>query len=364
MPPSLPNPPPAASRQLPRSQVLAARLAALRTRHLNIETAKGLALAIIVCLELLALIMFLDWCFDFPWALRLVLFIIQFGVFNYILYRFVFHPRFRPPDDEELALRMERAFPALRSRLISSVQFSQPGALSNGASVGLALSTIEQTEAATASLNFPSIVPTDGLKRLSIIAGLVLLLGGAGFLASQAVSVDLLRRAFLSHVAVPRKTRIEWVSGDLTVGRGDAIKLEAVANGILPARGEVRLRTAEKREQIFDLERDAVQRARFARTLENVQEEFRYRIQVNDALSPEYWVKVVPRPGVNQLECEQSLSVEFWKGATGGVHYRILCKVVRQQKLKKELRRNVGLCIDRIHVRATDSREARERYFA
>lgn len=306
MPPSLPNPPPAASRQLPRSQVLAARLAALRTRHLNIETAKGLALAIIVCLELLALIMFLDWCFDFPWALRLVLFIIQFGVFNYILYRFVFHPRFRPPDDEELALRMERAFPALRSRLISSVQFSQPRALSNGASVGLALSTIEQTEAATASLNFPSIVPTDGLKRLSIIAGLVLLLGGAGFLASQAVSVDLLRRAFLSHVAVPRKTRIEWVSGDLTVGRGDAIKLEAVANGILPARGEVRLRTAEKREQTFDLERDAVQRARFARTLENVQEEFRYRIQVNDALSPEYWVKVVPRPGVNQLECEQS----------------------------------------------------------
>lgn len=305
MPLGVSNSSPTAPPPLPRSQILASRLAVLRSRHLNVETAKGVALAIIVCLELLALLMFLDWCFDFPWALRMVLFVVQFGVFNYILYRYVFHPRFRPPDDEELALRMERAFPELRSRLISSVQFSKPGALSSGSSVGLALSTIEQTEAATASLNFPSIVSTESLKRLSIVAGMVLLLGVSGFFASQAVSVDLLRRAFLSHVPVPRKTRIESISGDLIVGRGDAVKLEAVANGIIPQRGDVRLRTTEKREQRFDMDRDATQRSRFVRTLENVQEDFRYRVHLNDTISPEYQVRVVPRPGVNQLEFEQ-----------------------------------------------------------
>lgn len=310
MPETLPNTPTAGPAApglpaVPRSGVLTARLDALRTRFLWVETGKGVALAIIVCLELLALFMFLDWLIDFPWSVRLVLFFLQFGIFNYLLYRFVFHPRFRPPDDEELALQVERAFPELRSRLISSIQFAKPGALSPGASVGLAHSTVEQTEAATAALDFPSIISTETLQRLGIIAGLVLLFGTSGFLASRVVSVDLLRRAFLSDVAVPRKTRIDWVTGDITVGRGDALRLEAVASGIIPERGQVRLRQADKPEQSFDLERDSAQHSRFVRLLDNVQEDFGYRLRINDAVSPDYTVRVVPRPSVNQLECEQ-----------------------------------------------------------
>src|SRR5437870_4515387 len=93
------------------SAFLLAKLGALRRRHLAVESGKGIALSVIICFELLALLMFADWWVDFPWAIRLALFFLQFAVFNFILYRYVFFPRFRPPDDEDLALRVERAHP-------------------------------------------------------------------------------------------------------------------------------------------------------------------------------------------------------------------------------------------------------------
>lgn len=295
---------PAAAR-VAASPVLLAKLAALRRRRFVIEVGTGFSLAVIICIELLALLMFADWWFDFPWALRLFLFLVQFGIFNLLLYRYVFRPQFRPPDDDELALQVERSHPELQSRLISSVQFSRPGALSPWASAGLAASTIEQTEAATAALDFTTVVPTGPLKKLGAAAFTVLLMAGLGFVASRAVSLDLLRRAFLADVAVPRKTRIDWVTGEITVGRGDAVRLEATANGVIPAHGTLALESAGRREQEFTLDRVPDQHGRFARTLENVQEDFNYRVVLNDSQSPAYTVHVVPRPTVNQLECEQ-----------------------------------------------------------
>lgn len=290
---------------VPGSPALRAKLAALRARHLGVLAGKGLALTIIVCLELLALMMFADWWLDFPWAVRLILFLVQFGIFNWILFRFVFHPCFRPPDDEALALLVERAHPELLSRLISSVQFAKPGALSPGASASLALSTIEQTEAMTSAMDFRVIVPLDQLQKLAVAAGCVLLMTLGGLFASRAVSVDLVKRAFLADVPVPRKTRIDWISGDLTVGRGDTIALEAIANGVIPRKAALTLSAAGRRDQSLEMEPAAAQRARFTRSVENLQEDFAYRIRVNDALSPAYTVKVVPRPSANQVACEQ-----------------------------------------------------------
>ncbi len=294
-----------ASARVAASPVLLAKLAALRRRRFAIEVGTGVALAVILCVELLALLMFADWWFDFPWGLRLVLFLIQFGIFNVLLYRYVFRPQFRPPDDDELALQVEHAHPELQSRLISSVQFSRPGALSPWASAALAASTIEQTEAATATLDFTRVVPTGPLKKLSAAAITVLLMASLGFVASRAVSFDLLRRAFLADVAVPRKTRIDWVTGEITVGRGDVVRLEALANGVIPALGTLQLESAGRREQEFQMDRVPEQHGRFLRALENVQEDFQYRVRLNDSLSPLYTVHVVPRPTINQLECEQ-----------------------------------------------------------
>lgn len=290
---------------VPASPLLLAKLAELRARHLSVEAGKGIAWCILICVELLAIQMVADWWFDFSRGTRAVLFLIQFAVFNGILFRFLVLPRLRPPDDDDLALRVERAHPELASRLISSIQLARPGALSSGAATAFALSTIEQTEAITRPMDFRSLVDLRLLKRLAMAGGLVLVLGLSALYASRSAGLDLLKRAFLADVAVPRKTRFTLVTGDLTLGRGDTLRLEATVEGLRPARGTVVVGGEGKRDTAFEMQPASADRSRYARSFENVQEDLSYHFQVNDAISPVYRIRVVPRPAANPPECEQ-----------------------------------------------------------
>ncbi|HAM73157.1 MAG TPA: hypothetical protein DCM86_16090 [Verrucomicrobiales bacterium] len=308
LPPTSPAPPATGGgtpSAIPPSRLLLGKLDRLRRRWLAVQAGTGVALAIVVGVEVLALAMFADWWFDFRWSVRLLLFLAQFALLNALLYPYAFRPRLRPPDDDELALRVERAHPRLASRLISSVQFSRPGSLGRGASRELASATLRQAESMAAGIDFQAIVDTTPLRRLGTAAALVLLLGLAGFYASRAVSLDLLRRALLANIPVPRKTRITFVSGDLVVGRGDVVRLAAVANGVIPRRGSLLVSGAGRREQSYEMEPLAAEPRRFARALENIQEDFTYSVRLNDGVSPAYTVHVVPRPTANPPECEQ-----------------------------------------------------------
>ena len=286
------------------SEQLTSKLAQLRSLILAVETGKGIALTAIVCIELLAVQMMADWWLDFSRATRGLLFLVQFAIFNAILFRYVFLPRFRPPEDEDLALRVECAHPELASRLISAIQLAKPGALSPGAAPSFALSTIEQTEALTASMDFGQWVDLRPLKKLACAGAAVLLLAAGGFYASRAVSIALLQRAFLANVEVPRKTRITFITGELTVGRGDAVLLEAAIEGIHPSRGTLIVSGQGKKDSELEILALSTDRSKFARTLENIQEDFSYQIRLNDAVSPIYPVHVVPRPAANPPECE------------------------------------------------------------
>jgi hypothetical protein len=131
----------------------------------------------------------------------------------------------------------------------------------------------------------------------------VLALGG--FIYGRDVATDLLRRVFLSNVAVPRKTRIVVPEGDRTVGVGDTLRLEAFVQGLMPSEGRVEIRQSSRRTQEFPLEQNKENRIHFGRVIENVQESFRYRFHLGDAQSPEFTITAVPRPMVESIECEQ-----------------------------------------------------------
>ena len=64
----------------------------------------------------------------------------------YVVIRYGVVPVVFGPDDEEIALWVESAEPDFRSRLISAVQFSRPGAVPAGASVSLVRAMIGQAE--------------------------------------------------------------------------------------------------------------------------------------------------------------------------------------------------------------------------
>ena len=133
----------------------------------------------------------------------------------------------------------------------------------------------------------------------------VVVVGALGVASGGRTVNDLLRRAFLSHIPVPRKTRVIVPEGNRTIGRGDNVRLEAYAEGIVPANGKLEVKFRSRRAQEFPLEQDKANRARFGRTIENVQDTFDYTVYLNDGQSQTFTVKAIPRPTVATVECEQ-----------------------------------------------------------
>src|SRR6185295_6256610 len=108
-------------------------------------------------------------------GVRLVLLLGQAGVLVWILAQFVFTPVARQPDDDTLALMMEKARPEFRSRLIASIQLTRPNALPPGASAMLVDAMVEQTEALAEPIEFQRVVPTRQFKRMSAWAVVALI---------------------------------------------------------------------------------------------------------------------------------------------------------------------------------------------
>ena len=295
----------AAPRQIRSSALIQRRIDALRARHVLVGALTGVAMAVVVSLELLALAMFADWWLDLPWAARLVSLVAQLGVFSYILLRFIATPILRQPDDDELALMVEKARPEFRSRLIASLQLTRPAAVPAGASMSLVGALVEETEALAEPGDFRKIVPTDRLKKFGTLAVFIPLIAGLGFAAGHETCAVLLQRVCLSTVPVPRKTRIIVLEGDRIVGRGDTVRLEAFVEGIIPDHGKVEVKFRSRRGQEFPLEQNRENKSNFARSLENVQDDFTYRFYLGDGLSPTFHVRAIPRPTVATIECRQ-----------------------------------------------------------
>lgn len=297
--------PMAASPGVQPSALLKAKIDGLRRKHLLVVVATGAAMAVAVCVELLALAMFLDWWLELPWMVRLFSLLLQVGLLGYICWRFILTPLLNQPDDDELALMVEKARPEFRSRLIASLQLTRPGGIPPGASPILVDAMVEETEAMAKPIDFSAIVPTDKLLKLGIVACTVSLLAVGGFIVSRGVSRDLLKRVFLSNVPVPRKTRVIVPQGDKIVGRGDNVRLEAFAEGVLPKSGRVEVKYRGRRLQEYPLEQNRENKRHFARTIDNVQDSFTYVIYLNDGQSQTFNVKAIPRPTVSTVECVQ-----------------------------------------------------------
>lgn len=287
------------------SASLQGKLAAMRRRHLAVAVLTGAAMAAAVSIELLALAMFFDWWLDLPYGVRLLMLVVQLAIFTFILLKMVVRPLLRQPDDDELALMVERAHPEFRGRLIAAIQLTRAPDVAPGTSAAMVDALVEETEAHAQPVDFPKIVPVERLHRFGLLALVVLVMGLGGFVYGRAVTVDLLKRVFLSSTPVPRKTRVLVPNGNKIIGRGDSVRLEAFAQGIIPATGQVEVRYPTRRTQSYSLEQNRDNKIHFGKTIDNVQESFTYTIFLNDGRSDTFTVTTVPRPTVATMECEQ-----------------------------------------------------------
>lgn len=287
------------------SQLIQSKISAVRSKNNAVSAARGFAAIAGAAVVLLAATMLLDWLLELPRPVRAGLLALDIGVLGYILGVRVLAPIFWGPDDEDIALLVEHAMPEFNTRLIAAVQFVKPRAISAGSSAGLVRAMIRQTESLAGPKDFTSVVKADPMLRTMAMSAFILLAGVGSFTWSRDVSFDLLRRAFLANVDVPRNTRVKSVTEDKVIPIGDPITLEAAARGVLPASGKVELRFESGRKQAFTIDKAADSSEFYSRTIDNVQESFSYRIRINDGLTSWFKVQAVPRPTVVAVEFQQ-----------------------------------------------------------
>ena len=285
--------------------VLSSQLDALRRRHVGVLALTGLAILLVVSVELLALALFVDWWIELPWAVRLGSLIAQAALATYVLTTMVIAPLIRQPNEDELALMVERVRPEFRSRLIAAVQLGRSGAAAPNTSQGLVNALVQETQAMAGATDFRQVVPKDRLRLFGVMALIVLFMTVAGLVAGRETCGVLLRRWMLSSEPVPRKTRIVVPEGDQLVGIGDNVRLEAFVQGIVPRHGRVEVKYRSRRAQDFSLEQNRDSQIQFGRTLENVQDGFTYQFTLGDGVSQVFNVQAVPRPTVASMECVQ-----------------------------------------------------------
>lgn len=330
------------------SQILLTKIAAVRRKNLTVAALTGAAAAVGAFILLLAASMLLDFYLNFSFTARAALLTLTLAAAGFALLYSLFGPLLYGPDDDAVALQVEDAEPAFRTRLIAAIQLARPNAIPYGGSLALANATIAQAEQIAEPIDFARVVRTERLLRTAALAGLIFVLGLASFIYAGEVARDLLQRSlFLADIPVPRNTRVYPITADLLVARGDDVEILALADGTLPPDDKRRLviRTLPDnkgdaaRTQAFTMERvdtatdagrlahvtsilttpgrDAaltdrtLQKLRsgaavYAATVENVQESFEFRARLNDGESPQrFTVKVLPRPAITKVEARQ-----------------------------------------------------------
>ncbi len=297
----------ASSTKVPRAPggMLSSQLVTLRRRHVGVAVLTGLSILVVIGVELLALALFVDWWVELPWALRLVSLLVQGAVATYLLLTMVIAPLVRQPDEDELALMVERARPEFRSRLIAAIQLARSGSAAPNTSTAMVSALVRETEQLAAAMDFRHVVPVERIKMFGAMALAVIVLMTAGMFAGRDTCGVLLRRWMLSSEPVPRKTRIVVPEGEKLIGIGDNVRLEAFVQGIVPRNGKVEVKGRTRRAQEFPLEQNRENNIQFGRTLENVQEDFTYQFTLGDGVSPAFQVRAVPRPTVASMECVQ-----------------------------------------------------------
>ena len=287
------------------SELLHAKIESVRRKQILFSAGSGIAAMVGSIILLLAVEMLVDYNFELPYGVRAGFLAVDVTVLVWLLFSRILAPVLFGPDDEELALQVEHAIPDFRTRLIASIQLGRPGAVPVGTSKSLAGAMIRQTEDFAVPLDFAAIVSPDPLLKVSAMAGFILILGLSSFIYSAHLSSDLLKRALLSNTPVPRQTRVNCLSRNKIVAIGDPVSLEAIAEGVIPSSGRIRLDYKSGREQTFTLNPDAKDARRFRQIIENVQESFSYCIYLNDGRSEWFKVQASARPVVTSLDLVQ-----------------------------------------------------------
>jgi len=281
---------------------LLARLRRAWKKEQHFHHTRGLCFLVVWLIALVVLDLVVDWLFLIPGYGRWVLLGINAAVVAWVVWHHWLR-YLRRYDPVRTALKVERRHPELRSLLVSFVQLRDDAATARYASPALIRAVRRQTIEYTRPIDFREIVSYRELRRIFTLAACVV-----AFFAVISVNwsghLRVLAYRLLhpeARIGYPTRTKIEAITGNISVQQGRDVTLEVRAGGLVPREGSLYVKPRNGAwERLRLAPADAPNR--FAYTFEEVYQSFEYRVRLGDASSEVYAVNVVPPPRILQAE--------------------------------------------------------------
>ncbi|MDR1190989.1 MAG: hypothetical protein LBK60_04895 [Verrucomicrobiales bacterium] len=274
-------------------------------KWLAVRVAGGTAL-LLTALPLLALAQTTaDWLFNLPLTARALLLAVDAAVFLWLFATRIVKPLRRRRDLRAAALLVERARPEFKTSLISTVELcANPGVTAGGAELARQLAA--RTAALVAGRRLArEVVPARPLKsRLCWLAATLAVTAGV-FFFFRPQAVVLLQRVLLANVALPTKTRVVPVSGDLHIVAGADVELAARAGGVVPGAARVIVAYQDGRRETLPVAVSPAEPGLFALRLHNILQPFRYHFEINDGVGETFTVSTRVLPALARVKFTQ-----------------------------------------------------------
>ncbi len=288
------------------------QLGRLRRREKLLRLAWGASRWLALAAAVLALACLTDWLIDrvrdTPWPLRAFMSFFQVGLWATAAFFLVLRPLFARLSDSKLALWVEGKAPHLEHRLISTVQFHQPAAKTEGMSRELIAAVARETEQLTAAVNFPAVADHRRLKWSGAAVAPVLLAALLALVLMPNLLMTLLARQLLNDVPIPRSIYLRpdtaevWPSGEEVVLRfrvwGSGLDPDIVGRAyVSPIYGPM-----ESYELVYEAMATA-EEAIFAARVRPLSVDFTYGAELLDGRTPSSGrIHFEPRPAVVRQE--------------------------------------------------------------
>ncbi|MCE5278988.1 MAG: DUF4175 family protein [Planctomycetaceae bacterium] len=273
------------------------RLTGAWRRQRRFLATRGVCYLLMAAAALILLDVALDWSLDLGAGWRYALVAGNIALVGWILYQ-TWWRGVRRFDPVRVALQVERLYPQLKSLLVSYVQLHTAPAASAGMSPSLVAAMCRQAVEQAQPLDFGKIVRFRSLRKIatySIAAAAVVL--AAGYIRSDVANI-FFQRLLGAQTGYPTRTTIQLLKGDLVVQQGRTATLGAEAGGELPDDATLIIRPVDGDKETISVAGGATRdgKREFSYRTRELYGSFYYRYRAGDALSREYFVKVVPPP--------------------------------------------------------------------
>ncbi len=285
------------------------RIAALRSRARQLMAVYGLSWVVTTALGAMVALSLLDYLVRFQdVGLRVICSLSVAWIMVWACYRFLYLPLFVRLRNVELAQKLERRFPGLEDRLVSSVEFLRTSDDDPTAgSAELRRAVIDQATSDTERLDFSELLDSRVPVRAAVATAAVCLTAVILMVLDPPASRIAVARIVnpFGQTAWPRRNHIEFVDRVERVACGGVFEVE-----LIDAKG-ARLPTDVLIHYRFDdpdggvtVETEPIRSvgSRLIARRENVAREFSYRAKGGDDRSmPWTAVKVVDPPAITSL---------------------------------------------------------------